>query len=448
MSLDSFFNPESIAVIGASEDPKKLGYEVFKNLLDFGEKIYPVNKNEEEVLGKKAYKNVSEIEDAVELAVIIVPAEYVPEVIEDFGKNGGKAAVIITGGFREAGREELEKEVLNVAEKHGVRIIGPNTAGVQNTHNRLKATFTREAKKGKIAFLSQSGALGGAMIYKTSARNIGLSKFVNVGNMVDVDFSDLLGYLDGDETTDAITIYMEGVRKGKKFLNSAKQCSKPIIVLKGGKSESGSKATYSHTGSMAGSPRVYDGIFRQAGIITADSFEEMFAMARAFGQPTPRGNKVAILTNAGGGGVLLSDKIDKHGLQLADLGRRTKEELREALPPIASVKNPIDTIASARGEEYEKSVSVIMEDDNVDILIVVHVIPTFTGMSKVEHAEGVIDAVKEKKAVKPIVTSFLADDIAEDSRELLENEGIPCYNSLEAAASGAYALYKYSTGRN
>lgn len=447
MVFDSFFNPESIAVIGASNNPKKLGYEVFKNLQGFDGEVYPINVGENKVMEKKAFDRISEIGKKVELAIILVPAKYTPDIMEDLGVGGVKAAVIITGGFREAGRGGLEREVLDIARKEGIRVIGPNSAGVMNTHNGLNGTFIKGARKGKIAFISQSGALGGAMIYKTVDRNIGLSKFISVGNMGDVNFADLLDYLDGDEDTDAITLYIEGIPEGKGFLRSAKECLKPVIALKGGKSEGGSKATHSHTGSLAGSYKVYQGAFRQTGIISAENFEEMFAMARAFSQPLPKGKNVAILTNTGGGGVLVADKIDELGLELVELEDKTKDKLREILPPIAAVNNPIDTTVSARKGDYEKSVELLMKDENVDLIMVIHVVPTFAGISRIEHAKGVIDSVKGRKGDTPVVTAFLAGQVSEKAGELLEEEKIPNYNSLDEAALAAYGLWKYSRNR-
>lgn len=443
MTLESFFEPDSIAVIGASNNPKKLGNEVFNNLKSFDGELYPVNVNEEEVEGEKAYNSVKDIEDDIDLAILIVPAKYTPETMRDLGEKGVNAAVIITGGFKEAGREELEEEVLNIAKENNMRVIGPNCVGIKDTHKKINGTFIKKAKKGNIAFISQSGALGAAMIYKTVDQNIGLSKFVSVGNMGDVDFSDLLKYFDEDDETDAITLYIEGIPEGREFLNAAKECSKPVIALKGGKSEAGSKATSSHTGSLAGSHKVYDAAFKQSGVIPAENFEDMFAMARGFSQPHPEGKNVAIITNAGGGGVLVSDKIDELGLKLADLESETIGQLKETLPPMAAVTNPIDTIASARGEAYEKSAKILMDDNNVDIIIVVCVVPTFAGMKRDEHANGIIKAVKEK-GNKPVVTAFLAGEVSEKASKLLEKEDIPNYKSLDGAALAASALYEYS----
>ncbi len=443
MSLDSFFDPDSIAVIGASNNPKKLGYEVFKNLQRFEGDTYPVNVNEDQVLDRKAYNNVKEIEEEIDLAILIVPAKYTPDTMRDLGEKGVNAAVIITGGFKEAGREELEKEVLDIAEENDIRVIGPNCVGIKNTHKKINGTFIKEAKEGNIAFISQSGALGAAMIYKTVDQDIGLSKFISVGNMGDVDFSDLLNYLDKDDDTDAITLYIEGIPEGREFLKAAKKCSKPVIALKGGRSEAGSKATSSHTGSLAGSHEVYNAAFKQSNIITANNFDDMFAMARAFSQPLPKGKNVAILTNAGGGGVLVSDKIDELDLNLTDLEDKTIEQLKEVLPSMAAVTNPIDTIASARGEDYEKSAKILMDDKNVDIIIVVCVVPTFAGMDEEEHAEGIIKAVNEK-GNKPVVTAFLAGEVSEKASRLLEEENIPNYKSLDGAALAASALFEYS----
>lgn len=447
MVLNYFFNPRSIAVIGASSDEKKLGFEVFKNLKNYHGNVYPVNIKEEEVQGVKAYKNVKEIPDEVDLAIIIVPPKFVKQTVADCGEKGVKAIVIITAGFGETGEKgkKEEREIVEIAHKYGMRIIGPNCVGIMNTHANLNATFISVAKKGNIAFVSQSGALGAAIVYKAIKENIGFSKFISVGNMADVDFADLMEYLAGDEESKAIALYIEGVKDGKRFMEVAKKVNKkkPIIVLKAGKSESGAKAASSHTGSLAGSYAIYEAAFNQSGLLIANTIDEMLSMARAFTQPLPKGNKVAIMTNAGGPGVLTADEIDKYGLKLAQLKEETMQKLREFLPPMAAVKNPVDMIASARGEDYYKTAKLLLEDENVDLLIAICVVPTFAGMTITEHAEGVIRAMKELNNEKPVLALFMAGYVSEKAKELLEKEGIPAYERPEDVGIAAYALTKF-----
>ncbi len=447
--IECFFRPRAIAVIGASNDPLKLGYDVFKNLKSYSGRVYPVNARRDVVQGVKAYRTVKDVPDEVDLAVIVVPKKFVKPALTECGEKGVKAVVIITAGFSETGPEgaKEEAELVEVARKYGMRLIGPNCVGVMNTHNNLNATFVMNAKKGSVAFISQSGALGAAIIYKTVKEKIGFSKFISVGNMADVDFSDLMEYLANDPESKAIALYVEGIRNGRKFIEVAKKVSKvkPIIVLKGGKSKAGAKAVASHTGSLAGDYTVYEAVFKQCGVLVANTIDEMLSMARAFTQPLPRGDRVAIMTNAGGAGVLLTDELERRDLKLAALKDETVEELRRILPPMAAVKNPVDMIASARGEEYYKVAKLLLEDEGVDILMAACVVPTFAGMTPTEHAEGVIKAMKEVGNGKPVIGLFMAGTVSEKAREVLEANGIPTYERPEDAVVAAYALAKYAS---
>lgn len=446
--LNAFFNPRGVAVIGASNDPRKLGFEVFKNLRGYrGGEVYPVNPRREYVQGVRAFKSVLEVPDPVDMAVIVVPKKFVKQALIECGERGVKAVVIITAGFSETGPEGArdEEELVAIARKYGMRIVGPNCVGVMNTRVDLNATFIMPAKKGSVAFVSQSGALGGAIIYKTVKEKVGFSKFVSVGNMADVDFADLMEYLANDPETTAIALYVEGLKDGKRFMEVARKVTrvKPVIALKGGRSEAGSRAVASHTGSLAGNFRVYEAAFRQAGVIVADTIDEMISMARAFTQPLPKGDRVAVLTNAGGAGVLLTDQLESRGLKLASLKDSTRKRLREFLPPIASVRNPVDTTAGARGSDYYECVKALLTDEGVDMLIVACVVPTFAGMTPTEHAEGVIKAVKELREAgieKPVIAMFMAGYVSEESRKLLEENGIPTYERPEDAAAAASAL--------
>ncbi len=445
MTLDYFFRPRGIAVIGASNDPLKLGYEVFKNLKKYRDgKVYPVNVKDEVVQGVRAYKNVKEIPGEVDLAIIVVPKRFVKQTLIDCGKKGVKGAVIITAGFGETGEEgkKEERELVEIAHRYGMRLIGPNCVGVMNTHNEVNATFIMDARKGDIAFVSQSGALGAGIVYKTVKEGIGFSKFVSVGNMADLDFAELMEYLADTEEDKAIALYIEGVKDGRKFIEVAKRVTKkkPVIALKAGRSESGARAASSHTGSLAGSWKIYEAAFKQGGVLIAETIDDMLSMARAFTQPLPRGKRVAIMTNAGGPGVLTADEIDKRGLKLANLEEKTIEELRSFLPPMAAVKNPVDMIASARGEDYYRATKALLQDKNVDMLIAICVVPTFAGMTPTEHAEGVIRAVKEVNNGKPVLALFMAGYVSEKAKELLEKNGIPSYERPEDVAAGAYAL--------
>ncbi len=447
--LDYFFTPKAIAVIGASNDPLKLGYEVFKNLRSYKDgKVYPVNVKDEVVQGIKAYKNIREIPDEVELAVIVVPKRFVKQTVIDCGEKGVKGIILITAGFGEVGEEgkREERELVEIAHNYGMRIVGPNCVGIMNTHNSMNATFVMNAKKGDIAVISQSGALGAGILYKTIKEGIGFSKFVSIGNMADLDFADLMEALADDEQSKAIALYIEGLKDGRRFMRVAKEVSrkKPVIVLKAGKSESGARAASSHTGSLAGSWRIYEAAFKQSGVLVAETIDDMLSMARAFTQPLPRGKRVAIMTNAGGPGVLTADAIDRYGLKLANLEEKTIEELRSFLPPMAAVKNPVDMIASARGEDYYRTAKLLLSDPNVDMLIAICVVPTFAGMTQTEHAEGIIKAMKEVNNGKPVLGLFMAGYVSEPAKEVLEKNGIPSYERPEDVASAAYALAEFA----
>jgi len=452
MTFDYFFKPKAIAVIGASNDPLKLGYEVFKNLKRYREgKVYPVNVKDDEVQGVKAYKNVKDIPDDVDLAIVVIPKRFVKQAIIDCGEKGVKGIVLITAGFGEVGEEgkREERELVEIAHRYGMRIIGPNCVGIMNTHNNMNASFVMDAKKGSIGFISQSGALGAGIIYKTVKEGIGFSKFVSIGNMADVDFAELMEYLTDTEEDKAIALYIEGIKDGRRFMEVAKRVTKkkPVIVLKAGKSESGARAASSHTGSLAGSWKIYEAAFKQSNVIIADTIDDMLSMARAFTQPLPKGKRVAIMTNAGGPGVLTADAIDRKGLKLANLEEKTIEGLRSFLPPMAAVKNPVDMIASARGEDYYKTAKLLLEDPNVDMLISICVVPTFAGMTPTEHAEGVLRAMKEVNNGKPVLGLFMAGYVSEKAKELLESEGVPSYERPEDVAAAAYALVEFAKAK-
>jgi len=449
LQLDHLFSPKSVAVIGASNDPAKIGYDIFKNLLSYPGKVYPVNVKEKEVMGRKAYRSIGDVEDDVDLAVIAVPRQHVLDVIRESGDKGAKVAVIITAGFGETGDEywkEMETKIVEEARKRNMRVIGPNCVGIMNTGKNLNATFIMSAVPGRTAFLSQSGALGAGIIYKTVKEKIGFSKFVSLGNMADLDFSDFLEYLSQDEATDSIMLYLEGVRDGRKFISSLKKATKkkPVIVLKGGRSRAASEAVSSHTGSMAGSWEVYRAAITEAGGIIAETIDQALSMSRAFSQPLPRGRRVGVITNAGGGGVLVTDQLEQNGLEVPRISERSVEELRKFLPPFASFRNPVDMIASARGEDYRKSTEILMGDESVDILIEISVVPTFAGIERDEHARGIIEAVRRSSAKKPVLALFMAGDVSAHARKLLESEGIPVYERPEDVAAAARALYEFS----
>ncbi|HDZ36115.1 MAG TPA: acetyl CoA synthetase, partial [Thermococcus sp.] len=366
-NLEALFRPKSIAVIGASGTPGKIGYAVMKNLVDYGYegKIYAVNVKggEIEISGRKfpVYKSILDVPDEVDMAVIIVPAKFVPQVVEECGKKGVKVLPIISSGFGELGEEgkKVERQIVETAHKYGMRILGPNIFGVVYTPARMNATFgPTDVMPGNLALISQSGALGIALMGWTILEKVGLSAVVSVGNKSDIDDADLLEFFKTDENTKAILIYMEGVKDGRRFMEAAREVSmeKPIIIIKAGRSERGAKAAASHTGSLAGADSIYTAAFKQSGVLRALTIGEAFDWARTLSNlPEPEGDNVVILTNGGGIGVMATDAAEEEGLHLYD----NLEELKifaNHMPPFGSYKNPVDLTGMAGAEGYEGAI--------------------------------------------------------------------------------------------
>ncbi|MCC7568654.1 MAG: CoA-binding protein [Candidatus Methanofastidiosa archaeon] len=441
-ALQALFYPRSVAVVGASKKRTKIGYEITKNLRRFSGTVYAVTTSKGQVDGLPTYPSVADIPGDVDLAVLAIPAPQVAGVLEECGKKGVRAAVIISAGFSEAGNAEGERQLTALAARYDMALVGPNTVGIANTDVDLNATFLVQPTKGGIAFLTQSGALGAAVMYKTVYEDIGFSKFASLGNMAGATFGDLLDYLAEDEQTTSIALYIEGVQDGRAFLKAARACSKrkPVIALKSGSSQAGKRAATSHTGSLAGDDAIYDAAFRQAGIIRARTIDDMLDMAKAFSQPRPGGGSVAILTNAGGPGILAADACEHEGLTVAPLAEETKEALRGVLPPFASVTNPIDTIAQAGYEEYAACMRILQKDPHIDAILAVIVVPTFTRIGYSTHAQALLDSWKRKKT---LVTCFMSGEVTNTSVELMKLNGIPAYPSPERAARALGALHTY-----
>jgi len=348
--IEFIMNPRSIAVVGATNRPGSVGLAVFRNILTAGFKgvLYPVNLKAKSVQSVKAYANLMDIPDEVDLAVVIVPAEIVPSILEEAGQKQVKAAIVITAGFKEVGGQgvELEQRLKEVSTRYGIRLVGPNCLGVINNDEnvRMNASFaTKMPKAGNIAFISQSGALCTAVLDYAEGRNIGFSKFVSFGNKADVNEVDLLRYLKADPSTNVILMYLEDITNGREFLEIAReitwQAHKPILAIKSGRSAEGARAAASHTGSLAGSDSAYDAIFHQSGILRVEGVDELFNRAIAFArQPIPKGNRIAIVTNAGGPGIMATDAAIRHNLKIAAFSEDTKQKLKQELPSTASIE--------------------------------------------------------------------------------------------------------------
>ncbi len=443
--LDALFRPRSIAVIGASSNPGKIGHEILRNIIEYGYggEIYPVNPKHDSVLGLKCYPTVLDVPGDVDMGVVAIPAAYVPQVVDQLGAKGAKVAVVISSGFSEVGEVELEERLLRAAGKWGMRVLGPNIFGVAYTPGRLNATFgPRDVLPGSIAFITQSGALGIALMGWTITEGIGLSALVSVGNKSDVDDDDLLGWLSRDPETRVILIYMEGVKEGREFLEAASAASreKPIVVIKAGRSERGVKAASSHTGSLAGSDRVYDAVFRQSGVLRAYSVEQAFDWAMAFASGrVPRGDRTVIVTNGGGAGVLATDAAEMCGLRLIDPPPDLAAEFRRYMPPFGSAKNPVDLTGQASAREFEGAVAAALSHDSVDNVLVLYCETAVTDPEEI--AAAVARAAGESD--KPVAAMMMGGERSVRAMRLLRSRGVPAYPTPERTAESLCALVRY-----
>lgn len=452
MSLEALFKPKSVAVIGASGTPGKIGYAIMKNLIDYGYegKIYAVNVKggEIEIGGRKfpVYKSILDVPDEVDMAVIVVPAKFVPQVVEECGKKGVKVLPIISSGFGELGEEgkKVEQQLVETAHKYGMRILGPNIFGVVYTPAKLNATFgPTDVMPGKLALVSQSGALGIALMGWTILEKVGLSAVVSVGNKSDIDDADLLEYFETDENTGAILIYMEGVKDGRKFMEVAKKVSmkKPIIIIKAGRSERGAKAAASHTGSLAGADSIYTAAFKQSGVLRALTIGEAFDWARTLSNlPEPQGENVVILTNGGGIGVMATDAAEEEGLKLYD----NLEELKvfaNHMPPFGSYKNPVDLTGMAGAESYEGAIRDAMAHPEMHAIAVLYCQTAV--LDPRDLAKIVIKEYEASGRKKPLVVAIVGGVEAKEAIDMLNEHGIPAYPEPERAIKSLAALYKW-----
>ena len=449
MDLSCFFSPASVAVIGASADPKKLGFAVVKNLVDGGYtnhgKVYPINLSASEILGLRAYPSVIDVPGPIDLAVIVIPYMHVPETLRTCGEKGIPAAIVISAGFREAGREGLERELelVAIARQFGIRLIGPNCLGVIDTFTPLNASFAAGTPpKGPMAFMSQSGALGTAVLDIALAGRLGLSKFVSLGNKADVDEVDLLRAWSEDESTRAILIYSEGMADGQEFIRTARRVTqkKPVVAIKSGVTQSGSRAVSSHTGSLAGSEQAYQAAFLQAGVLRADSMQSLFDIALALAyQPLLQGDRVAIITNAGGPGILATDALERAGMSLARFQNETIAALQKYLPDAASAANPVDVLGDARADRYRFALEQVTADPNVDGLLVVLTPQAMTEIEATAQAVGEIAGQTDK----PVLACFMGEARVEKGVDILQALDVPNFPFPERAALAFKAMSEH-----
>jgi acetyltransferase len=444
-SLVPFFNPEGVVVVGASNDPTKLGYLLATNLHRSGYKgaIHYVNLKGGSLLGKPIHKSILDIPDPADLAVILIPSQYIITALKDCGKRDIKAAIIGAGGFREIGPEglALEQEMLEVAKQEGIRLIGPNCIGLLDTHLPLDTTFLPPPgpTPGDVAFLSQSGAICAAAIDWARGQGYGISRLVSLGNQADVSETDLLVPVAADGHTQVIALYLEGIRSGREFITQARSVieTKPIIALKVGRFESGRKAAASHTGALSGEESAYNAAFQRAGVLRAETSEEMFDQARALAWcPLPRGNRVGVLTNAGGPGVTAADALEARGLKMAVFSEETIAALADILPPAASLQNPVDMLASAGPDQFANCLQVMLDDPGIDCVMVIYPTPPMHTAGAV--AKAMIPIIHQ--AEKPVIISLMGERLIQEAVEHLRAAHIPEYRFPERAAAALAAL--------
>ncbi|MFZ2095524.1 MAG: acetate--CoA ligase family protein [Anaerolineales bacterium] len=447
--LDTFFNPGSVAVIGASINSEKLGYAVVKNLLDGGYskkgRVYPINPTASEILGFTAYPSVLDVPDPIDLAVIVIPYPHVPEALRTCGEKGIPSAIVISAGFREAGKEGLERELelVQICHQYNLRLIGPNCLGVIDSFTPLNASFASGTPpSGPMAFMSQSGALGTAVLDIALAGRLGLSKFVSLGNKADVSEIDLLQTWVKDKHSKVILIYSEGMPSGQEFIRVAREVTrhKPVVAIKSGVTQAGSRAVSSHTGSLAGSEQAYQAAFQQAGILRAESMESLFDMAVALGyQPPLKGDRIAIITNAGGPGILATDALEKSGLSLARFELETIHALEQYLPDAASAANPVDLLGDARADRYQFAFERIVADPNVDGIMVLLTPQAMTEINSTAQAIGSLS----KRSKLPVIGCFMGESRIQSGIDILTSFSVPNYPFPERAANAFRAMSAY-----
>ncbi len=448
-SLKPFFNPKGVAVVGASENPTKLGYRLANNLVrsHYQGAVHFVNIKGGQLLNRPIHESVLDVPDPVDLATILIPAPYIADVLRQCGQRGIHAVIVGSGGFREAGPEgkELEKELIAVAKEEGIRMIGPNCIGLLDTHFPIDTTFLPPPgpTPGDVAFISQSGAICAAVIDWARGQGYGLSRLLSLGNQADVSETDMLAPVASDPYTNVLALYIEGVKDGRRFVEQARKIvtQKPIIALKVGRFESGQRAVASHTGALAGKESAYNAAFRRAGVLRAETSEEMFDRARALAWcPSPQGRRVAVLTNAGGPAVTAADALEGLGLKLADFSAETKAALRESLPPAASLQNPVDMLAGGAPRDFARNLEIILADPGVDSAMVIFPTPPMSSAGAV--AKAIIPVVHSTD--KPVVVAVMGELLIQEAVEHFRAARVPEYRFPERAAAALAALVERS----
>lgn len=448
-NIDAVFTPRSIAVIGASREPGRVGHDVFKNLIDggFAGELYPINpKAEGDILGKKAYPSLTAVGAPIDLIVFAVPAPVVAGVLTEAGKLGVQAAIVITAGFKEVGNVAGEEELRRIADEYGIALVGPNCLGVISLVSNMNASFAAfMPKKGTVGFLSQSGAVCTAVLDRAEMLGIGFSHFVSIGNKASLDERQLLEYFLKDDSTHVIGMYLEDIGHARELSETLARVrgegySKPIVVLKSGRTEVGASASASHTGALAGKDEAYDAFFAQTGIIRAERMSDFFDIIRAFAHnPIPAGKNVAIITNAGGPGVLATDAVVRAGLVVPTLSQATRDALVPHVPKAASTQNPVDLLGDANGERYTQALTLVGKDSDVDMLLVL-----LTPQSSTEVLETAQAIIKARDTTrKPIVAAFMGGGTVEPGAHLLTQGGVTVTAFPEEGAAVLATLARF-----
>ncbi len=447
-SVKPFFEPRGVAIIGASDHPDKLSHGILKNMLQYGYTggVYPVNPKSSEILGKTCYPEIASVPDPVDLAVVILPAPAIPAVLDDCGKKGIKAVTVISGGFKEVGEKgkELEKQILEIIRKYDMRMIGPNCVGTFNLVTGMNTTFIKGLPaRGGIGFVSQSGAVCGGIVDHVLGKGVGFSHFLSLGNEADVTETDMMEYLAEDADTSVIAIYAEGIRDGRRFIDTAKKVTrkKPVLILKAGRSEEGARAVSSHTGSLAGSHAAYQAAFQQSGVIEVRTAADLLNAAMALDWlRLPKGSRAAIITNAGGPAALASDSLSEYGIQLAQVSADTQAKLQANLNPAAQVSNPIDMLGGATELEYGHALDYVLADEGVDMVLAVLVPQALVDPVKV--AKAFVDSAR--KSEKPVLACMMGSFSVQEARTLLHENHLPMLDYPEQTGVVFGALRQYA----
>jgi acetyltransferase len=447
-SIISSLQPKTVAVIGASATPGKIGYTVVENLITGGfdkKNIYPINPTAPEILGLKVYPNIAAVPVDIDAAIVTVPAKLVAQMAEECGKKGVKGLIIITSGFSEVGQRDLENEIVSIARSHKMRILGPNIVGILSNSDKLNGSFAPFLPlPGSASLVSQSGALLIALDAATYSRKVGFDKMISIGNMSDIDFADTIDWLNEDPKTTCISLYIEGFKDGRRFIEASKKATKPIIALKSGVSAHGAAAAASHTGSLAGAAKVYGAAFQQAGVIQAADLDDLFNRTQALSlQPPMKGDNLLIITNGGGVGVLATDAAEKYGVPLQFAPQDVQTELKKHMPEFGSAKNPVDLTGQAGNEWYKDSVQYAFAHSWVDGLVVLYCETAVTNPEEIAQSiyQGIVDSGIKGK---PVVVSFVGGEKSEKAMQWLVEHGIPAYGAPDVAVDAISALRDFA----